>query len=135
MTDYLLDTNVVSELTRPVPEARVLDWLARQDGQLFLSVVTIGEITKGIEKARARDAAKAADLERFRDHLLFEYGKQVLPVGIEESIVWGMMMAKGTPSVEDALIAATAITCRLTVATRNLRHFRPLGADVVDPFA
>ena len=131
---FLLDTNVVSELRRPRPDPAVLNWLdtVRAD-QLFLSVVTIGEIQAGIEFTREQDPAKALKIEVWLDRVVDSYG--VLPMDIAAFREWARLKhRKSDTLIEDAMIAATAITNRLQIVTRNVRDFEALGVDAIDPF-
>ena len=131
---YLLDTNVVSELRRPKPQKAVLIWIADVPAdQLFLSAVTVGEIQAGIEITREQDAAKAEELEVWLDQVVAGYG--VLPMDAAAFRVWARLKhRKSHTLVEDAMIAATAIVHKLTVATRNVGDFREFEVDLVDPF-
>ena len=131
---YLLDTNVVSDLRRPRPHAAVLDWVAGVPAeQLFVSAVTVGEIQAGIEITREQDAAKAEELEAWLDKVLASYG--VLPMDAPAFREWARLMHGRSDTIsEDAMIAATAIVHRLTVATRNVSDFLQLGVDLQNPF-
>ena len=131
---YLLDTNVVSELRRPRPHGAVLDWIADVPAdQLYISVVTGGEIQAGIEMTRERDAAKAEELEAWLDKVLASYG--VLPMDAAAFREWARLMHRRSGAMtEDAMIAATAIVHRLTVVTRNVRDFIQLGVELENPF-
>ena len=131
---YLLDTNVVSELRRPRPNRAVLDWIADAPAeQLFVSAVTIGEIQAGIEITRGKDAAKAEELEAWLDKVLASYG--VLPMDAPAFREWARLMhGRSDTMTEDAMIAATAIVHRLTVVTRNVNDFAPLGVETENPF-
>ena len=131
---YLLDTNVVSELRRPRPHAAVLDWVAGvPTEQLFVSAVTVGEIQAGIEITREQDAAKAEELEAWLDKVLASFG--VLPMDAPAFREWARLMHRRSDTIsEDAMIAATAIVHRLTVATRNVSDFLQLGVDLQNPF-
>ncbi len=131
---FLLDTNVVSELRRPRPHAAVLDWITNVPAeQLFISAVTVGEIQAGIEITREQDGAKADELETWLDRVQASYS--VLPMDATTFREWARLMhGKSNTVAEDAMIAATAIVHRLTVVTRNVRDFAPLGGDLLDPF-
>ena len=131
---YLLDTNVVSELRRPNPHKAVLNWIAAvAPEQLFLSAITIGEIQAGIEITREPDSAKADELEAWLDRIASSYG--ILPMDGATFREWARLKhRKSNTLIEDAMIAATAIVHGLTVVTRNVRDFRDLKVDLVDPF-
>lgn len=142
MTGYLLDTNVISE-TAPARSNRdlsVVEWLEARTDRLFLSAVTVAEIEAGIVFAARREARrKAAVLSDWLDSVLGLYGDRVLPLtlGIARAAgrLSGNARADGlAPGFADITIAATAGHHGLTVLTRNLRHFQPLGIAVVNPF-
>jgi predicted nucleic acid-binding protein len=135
----LLDTNVLSEVTKPRPDARVLRWLDGLDeDRTFISVVSIAEIRRGIalmDSGRKRDALAewlARDLpQRFEG--------RVIPVGDAVALAWGDMMglakrSGGGLSSMDGLIAATAIAHDLTLATRNSKDFEGFGIVLLDPW-
>ena len=131
---YLLDTNVVSELRKPKPHGAVLAWLeARDDTQLHLSAVTIGEIQVGIELTREQDAAKAQEIEVWLDLVAASYN--VLPMDAPAFRVWAQLMHRKSDTVyEDAMIAATARIHGLTVVTRNVANFKAFGVPMLNPF-
>ena len=129
----LLDTVVVSELRKARPNARVIAWMRELDeADVFLSVITIGEIERGIRKVR--DAAFAAALLRWLEDLLRFYGDRILPITPEIARRWGRLSVDLGHDGADLLVAATAAAHGLTVATRNVRHFAPTGVSVFDPF-
>ena len=131
---YLLDTNVVSELRRTKPHEAVVAWLEGiEDMNLHLSAVTLGEIQAGVEITREQDAAKAQEIEAWLELVAGTYN--VLAADGAVFRTWARLMHRAQDRlVEDALIAATALVHGLTVVTRNVRDFRPLGVPVLDPF-
>ncbi len=131
----LLDTVILSELRKRRPSPKVVNWLKKhRDSDLFLSVVSIGEIERGIEKKRAIDPAFAESLTRWTEDLLRLYGDRVLPITPAIARCWGALSARLGNDGADLLIAATALTHGLQVATRNVKHFKPSGVGVVNPF-
>lgn len=134
MNQYLLDTNVISELRKARPHRAVVAWVsAMEEERLALSAVTLGELQAGIERARRQDPAKASELERWIDDLPRFY--QVLPMDAACFREWGRIMDKKPPELlQDAMIAATARVHRLVVATRNERDFRQLEVQTFNPF-
>ncbi|HEY4960307.1 MAG TPA: type II toxin-antitoxin system VapC family toxin [Candidatus Limnocylindrales bacterium] len=134
MKRYLLDTNVVSELRKHKPHGAVVNWLTNlQEDQIFLSAVTLGELQAGIELTRRQDPIKAREIEHWADQLEASY--QVLPMDSATFREWGRMMhGKSDHLIEDGMIAATARTQGLIVATRNERDFKQLNVAVFNPF-
>ena len=132
---YLLDTNVVSELRKPRPNPAVVQWLAQvPNAQLFISAVTIGEIQSGIEITREQDAEKAAAIERWLDQVMRT--AQIVSLDAEIFRLWGRLMhQKSNTLIEDAMIAASALSHQFTVVTRNVNDFRAFGVSVFNPFA
>ena len=133
---FLLDTNVVSELAKPRPNSKVIAWLGSVPStDLFLSVITLGEIRKGIEKKRAAGPRDATRLEAWLTTLVLHYHSRVLSFDLDTSDRWGRVMAlhPGVP-VEDSQLVATALQHRLTFATRNVRHIAETGVAFIDPF-
>jgi predicted nucleic acid-binding protein len=131
---YLLDTNVISEFRRTKPHGAVLSWLTnRSDSELFISAVSIGEIQSGIEKTREQDLVKAKILEEWLNQIAGLYS--VLPMDGNVFRVWAQLMHRQSDTViEDAMIAATALTHRLTVVTRNVKDFKRFNVDILNPF-
>lgn len=131
---YLLDTNVVSELRKPKPHGAVLAWIESiPDPELFLSVVTIGEIQAGIELTREQDQAKALELERWLELVALTYNVLIMDAPVFRE--WARLMHKTSNTLyEDAMIAATARVHKLAVATRNVADFKRFDVRVVNPF-
>ena len=138
---YLVDTNIISAVapSRPVPSALV-EWMDRHSAALFLSAVTVAEIEEGIAKSRREGAKrKSAELAAWLETVLHLYGERVLAFDAATARIAGAMSdrARGqghAPGFADIIIAATAQHHRLTILSRNLRHFAPLGITVIDPF-
>jgi toxin FitB len=132
---YLLDTVIVSELRKTRPSSHVVAWLASvEKHRLCLSVVTIGEIERGVEKRRAAEPEFANALTGWLETLLSVYGENVLAVTPNIARRWGVLSAKLDHEGADLLIAATAFEHNLTVATRNVKHFKPTGVSIINPF-
>lgn len=131
---FLLDTNIVSELRRVRPHASVVAWLNMvEDEDIHLSAVTLGEIQAGIENTRRQDPTKAQALESWADLVAQTYN--VLPMDAQTFRLWAKLMHRQSDRVyEDAMIAATAISNRLTVVTRNVRDFKRFNINLLDPF-
>ncbi len=132
---YLLDTNVISELRRAKPHGGVLAWLERlRDADIHLCAVTIGEIQAGIEKTRDTNPSRAAELEAWLEKVEGSYS--VISVDASAFRTWARLMHRTSDDhLEDAMIAAVALTRGLIVATRNVRDFEAFGVKIVDPFA
>lgn len=132
---FLLDTVVLSELRKRERNPGVAQWIeAHRDTELFLSVVSIGEIERGIEMQRSRDADFAQRLGRWMGHLLTAYADHILPVTADIAQRWGRLSATLGNQGADLLLAATALEHDLTVITRNQRHFAPSGVRVENPW-
>lgn len=137
--NYLLDTCAVSELIRPQPDRGFLQWLDSRDEQrLALSVLTLGEIEKGISKLA--DSGKKDSLRDWLHHDLVErFSGRVLDVTPQVALVWGRLLGEGEargdrlPAV-DALIAATALVHQCSVVTRNQTDLERCGAPVLNPW-
>lgn len=134
----LLDTCVLSEIRRRDGSPAVKGFIdAMPSGTLFLSVITVGEITRGI--ALLPEGRKKHELEAWRVGLCGQFADRILPLDQEAAEVWGQVSAAGqlkgtTIPVADGLIAATAVRHGLQVVTRNTAHFEAAGALVVNPW-
>ena len=133
---FVLDTNVVSELKRGTrADPNVVAWRARYAQEdLFLSVITTGEIRKGIEESHRKDVGKAANFEHWLGFLEEEFENRILSVTPDISDLWGRLVARSNISPLDGIIAATAAHFGYTVATRNERDFQKTGVDFINPF-
>jgi toxin FitB len=133
---FLIDTNIISEVRKHARcDRNVAAWYASiADGDLYLSVLVLGEIRKGIELARRRDPAKAIALETWLNEVDAAFGERVLPVDRMVTEEWGRMSALRPLPVIDGLLAATAKTHRMTLVTRNDADVAGLGAEVLNPF-
>ena len=132
---FLLDTDILSALRRRNRNLSVAAWLESQrTADLHLSVVTIGEVERGIARQRDRDPAFARELADWLDKVLTWYGDRVLAVDIGTARRWGRLCQQLGHTNADLLIAAAALEHGLTVVTRNTRHFEPTGTQVINPF-
>jgi toxin FitB len=131
---FLLDTNIVSELRKPKPHRGVMAWVSAQDGtSLYLSAMTIAEIQRGVEMTREQDSEKAQQIETWLEQLMFT--GQLLAMDAAVCREWARLMhGRSDTLVEDAFIAATARVHRLMVVTRNVRDFKTLGVETLNPF-
>jgi predicted nucleic acid-binding protein len=132
---YLIDTVVLSELRKPQRDAGLESWIARQrTADLFLSVMTIGEIERGIARQRSRDAEFAAVLAAWLDRILVLYGERILPVDLQIARRWGLLSAALGNDSADLVISATALEHGLIVVTRNVSDLEPTGVTTLNPF-
>jgi toxin FitB len=134
---FLLDTVILSELRKSSRQrnSHLLRWIeavASQD--IFISVVTIGEIERGIESQRRRDPAFAEKLAAWLDAVLRTYEGRILPMDIAVARRWGRLSQQIGNKGLDLAIAATALEHGLTVVTRNVSDFAPTAVSVLDPF-
>ena len=136
MVKYLLDTNIISEIRKgPRCHPNVAAWYSNlEEDSLYLSVLVLGEIRKGVEGLRDRDAGKANELDLWLEQLQTSFQSQILPVDIAISQEWGRLSSLHTVPVIDGLLAATATAHRLVLVTRNTRDFADLGIQLLNPF-
>jgi hypothetical protein len=134
---YLLDTNIISETTRQEPNRELMEWLEEiPHDSLYISVLTIGEIRKGIERL---DSGKRRErLRIWLEHNLFEwFGDRVISINYSVADRWGKLIAQMGRSVPtiDSLLAATALHYELRLVTRNEKDFEYPGLEVINPWA
>lgn len=137
MSGFLLDTNVVSELVRPKPEPKVRAWIETTDENLlYLSVLTLGEIRKGITSLT--NATRRVTLEAWlNSDLVLRFAGRILPIDHAVADRWGRLTAQAGTSpipVIDGLLAATALHYNLTLVTRNTKDFAASGVPLFDPW-
>jgi predicted nucleic acid-binding protein len=132
---YLLDTNVISETRKIRPDRGVMDFLSASDAAgLFLSVLTLGELRKGVEVKRRTVPAAADQLGVWVDGIETTFADRILGIDVVAARRWGELSAERSLPVIDTLIAATAIRHGLTLVTRNTRDVESTGVMIVDPW-
>ena len=132
---FLIDTDVLSALRRRGRSPDVVQWISDQrTTDLYLSVVTVGEVERGIVRQRRSDPTFAQMLAAWLDGVLALYGERILAVDLSTARRWGRLSGALGHEGADLLIAATALEHGLTVVTRNVRHFEPTGVPVLNPF-
>ena len=137
--NYLLDTCVLSEFTRRKPDEKVTRWIDSTDEEkLFISVITIGEIQRGIELL-PESHRKTELLAWMNNELIERFGQRILPLDTQTLFLWGSLTARlqktGQPlGVMDSLIAASAIQHNLIIVTRNIADFLPCSVQIINPW-
>lgn len=132
---YVLDTNVISALRRPDRAPKVAAWLQdKPEAELFLSVITLGEIERGIRAQERLNLAFAADLRAWVDRTVRLFSDRLLAFGAEEARIWGRLTQDIGHNGADLMIAATALARGATVVTGNTDDFRPTGVLLENPF-
>ncbi len=136
---YLIDTCVIGEVIKPKPSLKVLNWLKKQkESHLYISVLTLGEISKGIEKVK--DEKRKNELHLWlTDDLQERFSGRILPVNEQVAMTWGQIQGKAElrgksmPAI-DGLIAATALVFNMIVVTRNISDMEESGVVLLDPW-
>ncbi len=136
---YLIDTNVISEARKKSKANKgvraFFKQMIKEEASLFLSVVTIGELRRGIELIRHRgDNQQANQLEKWLEKLLGEFEDFILNIDEDVAQLWGRLRVPHPENALDKQIAATALIYDLTVVSRNLKDFRKTGVRIFDPF-
>lgn len=136
MSGWLVDTNVLSELRKGErADASVRAWFAdAREGEVYTSVLVLGEVRRGIESIRRRDLPSALALEQWLLRLTGSFGDRILPVDPAVAERWGPMNVPNPVPTVDGLLAATALVHDLTLVTRNLRDVERTGVRCMDPF-
>ena len=131
---FLIDTDVLSALRKRDRNPEAVRWLEGQrTSDMYISVVTVGEIERGITQQQRHNPPFARELSLWMDRVLAWYGDRILPVDVATARRWGQLSATLGHDSADLLIAATGLEHGLTVVTRNVRHFEPTGVPVVNP--
>jgi predicted nucleic acid-binding protein len=132
---YLLDTNVTSETRKLRADSRVIAFISAADAAaLFLSVLTVGELRKGVAAKRRTDPGAADQLAAWVDGIEATFADRILPIDAATARRWGELSANRSLPVIDTLIAATAMSRSLTLVTRNVRDVGSTGVPLVDPW-
>ena len=136
---YLVDTNVISEVRKKLKANKGVRAFFKQaivdEAQMFVSVVTVGELRRGVELIRYRgDMRQANQLEKWLEALLTEYQDHILDINQDIAQLWGRLRVPHSENALDKQIAATALIYELTVVTRNHKDFVKTGVRVLNPF-
>ncbi len=132
---YLLDTDILSAIRRKQRDPNLEKWLnSIQSADVYLSVVTIGEVERGIIQQRRMNPEFAEELQRWLDTILLSYEQRILPMSVSIARRWGQLSGELGHNNADLMIAATALEHNLTVATRNTRHFEPTPVSLINPY-
>lgn len=132
---YLLDTDILSAIRRKRRDVNLEKWFAgNRTAEMYLSVVTIGEIERGIIRQKSVDPEFALSLTRWLETIISRYGQRILPLTTNIARRWGQLSGELGHNGADLMIAATALEHNLTVVTRNTRHFEPAKVNLINPF-
>lgn len=131
----ILDTNVISGARRPDRSAQLNAWLEAQiETDLFVSVISIGEIARGIRLQERRNPEFAKDLTTWLSRTTTQFDDRILPFSAEDAKLWGKLSADIGHNGADLMIAATALAHQATVVTGNVSDFAPTGVELINPF-
>ena len=132
----LLDTNVLSEVNKPRPHAKVLRFLeGLSSAETYVSALTFGELRKGVAVRQRRNVGGAPELAAWVDGLEERYANRILPVNLQIARIWGELSAGRSLPIVDTLLAATAIHHGLVLVTRNVRNVQATPAAVHNPWS
>ena len=132
---YLLDTNILSETRKKQANERVMSFLSTAEpSALFISVLSLGELRKGVALKIRSDADAAKRLGAWVDGLEYSFGERILGVDAAIARQWGELSAQRSRPVVDTLLAATALVHKLTLVTRNISDVHDLGVKLLDPW-
>ena len=133
--EYLLDTNVLSEARKARGDEEVVRWISSVPAEdLYLSVLVLGEIQRGAERLKRRDAPQAAVYEAWLHAVARDYVDRILPVNAEIAEEWGRLNLPDPVPIVDGLMAATAKVRGMTFVTRNIADVERTGARLLNPF-
>ncbi len=131
-----MDTNVLSETRRPRGDEGVKRWVSSTPSDdLYLSVLVVGEVRRGIERLKRRDPDQAGVYEAWLATVLRDYADRIVPVDVEAADEWGRMSVPDPVPIVDGLMAATAKVRGMTFVTRNTADVERTGVAVLDPFS
>jgi toxin FitB len=132
---YLLDTNILSETRKKQTDERVISFLsAVEPSALYISVLTLGELRKGVALKRRSDTDAAKKIAAWVDGLEFTFGDRILGINAATAKLWGELSAQRPRPVIDTLLAATAIVHELTFVTRNTSDVQDIDLKLLDPW-
>lgn len=132
---YILDTDVISAVRRPDRAPQVAAWLrGKAEQDLYLSVITLGEIERGIRQQENRDPAFATDLRMWLDRTVLLFSDRLLTFDAEDARIWGRLSAEIGHNGADLMIAASALRHGAMIVTGNISDFAPTGAALENPF-
>ena len=132
---YLLDTDILSAIRRKQRDPNLEKCLySIHSAEIFLSVVTVAEVERGIYQQQRINPEFARDLQAWLDTILLRYQQRILPLSLDIARRWGQLSAELGHNSADLMIAATALEHDLTIATRNTRHFEPTQVSLINPY-